>query len=236
MAVAETSSLRDLMIRVRRRHGETLQQIGDRYGLTRERVRQIAGEVLISKQCRCGNRYETHLTNQVLCGECVCKKPGCENRLTRQQALHSGYCKPEHKPDYKGASGGATFRTVETGIYRRYYIESGLDTDGFYVMNHNTKKFERFDTLEQAQAYRASNEWRGPGTWHKETQAKRKEQPVIDIPGREKHDWFKPSENGYPHLGPWESCRKCGVVKNDRNKDALRCRGVVRISLRKEQS
>lgn len=49
-----------------------------------------------------------------------------------------------------------------------------------------------------------------------------------------KHDWFFPHLNGYPDLGPYESCRRCGVVKpRDAVKaEAATCRGVVKVALR----
>lgn len=49
-----------------------------------------------------------------------------------------------------------------------------------------------------------------------------------------KHDWFLPSENDYPNLGPYESCRRCGVVKpRDAAKaEAATCRGQVKVTLR----
>lgn len=49
-----------------------------------------------------------------------------------------------------------------------------------------------------------------------------------------KHDWFFPHLNGYPNLGPYESCRRCGVVKpRDAAKaKAATCRGVVKVTLR----
>lgn len=50
--------------------------------------------------------------------------------------------------------------------------------------------------------------------------------------GLEFHVWFNPHRNGYPRLGDYESCRKCGVVKNERNAEAKTCRGIVRVGLR----
>jgi hypothetical protein len=47
-----------------------------------------------------------------------------------------------------------------------------------------------------------------------------------------KHDWFFPHLSGYPNLGPYESCRLCGIVKNRKNVDATTCRGLVRVTLR----
>lgn len=46
------------------------------------------------------------------------------------------------------------------------------------------------------------------------------------------HEWFNPHRNGYPGLGDYESCRRCGAVKNERNGDKAECRGRVRVGPR----
>ena len=61
-------------------------------------------------------------------------------------------------------------------------------------------------------------------------------QPAAGETGRTRHDWFFPHENGYPNLGPWESCRNCGVVKNAQNADSETCRGIVKVEPRKERA
>lgn len=44
------------------------------------------------------------------------------------------------------------------------------------------------------------------------------------------HEWFRPRENGYPNLGDYESCKKCGVIRQaNGSSDSRECRGVVRI-------
>lgn len=47
-----------------------------------------------------------------------------------------------------------------------------------------------------------------------------------------KHEWWNAHRNGYPNLGDYDSCRKCGVVKNDKNVDKDTCRGIVKVCLR----
>jgi hypothetical protein len=46
------------------------------------------------------------------------------------------------------------------------------------------------------------------------------------------HVWINPRDLGYMNLGDYESCRDCGVVKNERNVDARTCRGIVQVTLR----
>lgn len=50
-----------------------------------------------------------------------------------------------------------------------------------------------------------------------------------------RHDWFLPSDAGYTSIGDYESCRRCGVVRSERNAALENCNGVVRIALRGDQ-
>lgn len=65
-------------------------------------------------------------------------------------------------PELRGASGGATYRAVERGIYQRQYKTTGLVLPGLFVNDLNARTFRRFETLEEAQEYRASDVWRRP--------------------------------------------------------------------------
>jgi hypothetical protein len=47
-----------------------------------------------------------------------------------------------------------------------------------------------------------------------------------------KHDWINPRVLGYTNLGDFESCRKCGVVRNDKIENVPNCPGIVKIALR----
>lgn len=46
---------------------------------------------------------------------------------------------------------------------------------------------------------------------------------------RKKHAWVPPKG-----CIEWPWCKECGIIQNDRNKDAETCRGPVRIELRDE--
>jgi hypothetical protein len=145
-----------------REAGASLQEIGDCYGITRERVRQIVGSSVFKRECRtCGNRFQTSHVNKDLCGECLCLT--CGKELTYAQAsIGTLYCNVRCSPDYKGASGGGTFRSSGVmGIYRHYYMETELPiNDIFYCVDLNTGSFIKFETMDQAKEYRASDVWR----------------------------------------------------------------------------
>ena len=149
-----------------RREGASLQEIGDEYGLSRERVRQLVGPSQLKKTCEgCGSEF-TARTNQRFCQECRC--PTCGKLLTHQRLcdrirknVRPIYCSNDCDPEYV-RSGTGTFRSAGVkGIYARFYKETGRRINPlFYVIDQNTKKFMPFDSLEEAQAYRASDAWR----------------------------------------------------------------------------
>lgn len=48
---------------------------------------------------------------------------------------------------------------------------------------------------------------------------------------KQHHEWFNPHDI-YLNLGDYESCKKCGIVKNERNTLACTCPGRIMVVLR----
>lgn len=48
------------------------------------------------------------------------------------------------------------------------------------------------------------------------------------------HTWINPRELGYQHLGDDLSCRDCGVIRSELNRNADNCPGRVEVALRRE--
>src|SRR3954464_12006176 len=89
-------------MRQRRLEGCTLQEIGDEYGITRERVRQLLVDqhIVFNEVCHnCGSDFQTHKPGSHYCGECACET--CGRKLTYNQVIAgTRYCVPKHNPDY----------------------------------------------------------------------------------------------------------------------------------------
>lgn len=154
-------------IRNMRRSGETLQVIGDRFGITRERVRQLTHGIEVEKSCvSCGKTFINQADVRLVkvCPTChLCAT--CGKELSRTQISRGyRYCCARHNPGFKHAATGATYRAVVKGIYARYYLATGERIGAqFYCWNMNGKKaLVPFDSFEDAVAYRASNVWRKP--------------------------------------------------------------------------
>jgi len=139
---------RDEQVIERVRAGETYQGIGQDYGISRERVRQIAGTAT-DRPCRgCGKRIERP---QQFCPECsTCSS--CGKPLTRRgRSLLCSDCKPK-----KGALGPVTMRSVEVGIYAYFYAQTGYQKkSGFYTAeSYKPLRWRHFRTIEEARAFR----------------------------------------------------------------------------------
>jgi hypothetical protein len=128
--------------------GETYQAVANDYGLTRERVRQIAADP--SRPCRsCGERMEGR--RRSYCDACSsCSKCGASLRGHRHgTGLLCSKCKP------KGATRPATMRAVERGIYVTLYPESGYQAPGFLVVaGYHPYRLTRHSTIEEAREHR----------------------------------------------------------------------------------
>jgi len=46
------------------------------------------------------------------------------------------------------------------------------------------------------------------------------------------HTWINPRDFGFLHLGDYLSCRDCGVIRSELNRNADNCPGVVEVALR----
>jgi len=146
-----------------RASGLSLQELGKRYGLSRERIRQIVGPFKFHKNCaNCGVEFVTNNTDTRYCPGCPC--PSCGRRLTRtQQCDGRTWCDPWCSPDYKFASEGCTYRSSGVpGIYQRFYLATGIPVEPvrFYCLDMTTKQFTRFESMDEAKAYRESDVWR----------------------------------------------------------------------------
>lgn len=155
---------RDKRILTMRQNGATLAEISSKVGLTIERVRQIAADVTPSgyqRECACcGVAFTATSSRNVNCGDCRCVT--CGSPIPRRRVVaQSRYCKQECEPGFarKGAASGTRFHRVELGIYVKRYVSTGAQIPSFYCFDQVNKTWVRFDTLEEARAYRASGAW-----------------------------------------------------------------------------
>lgn len=128
---------------------ETYEEIGNDYGISRERVRQIAHDP--SRPCRsCGARLASR--RRRYCAACsACSKCGASLQGHRHGVgLLCGKCKPT-----KGARGTATMRAVERGIYVTFYPATGYQPPGFLVVaGYHPYRLTRHSTIEEAREHR----------------------------------------------------------------------------------
>lgn len=143
-----------------RQGGATLVEIGDQFGLSGERVRQIVQQPLGRTCACCGAEFTTTKARQIYCGSCscaTCGRPVPQGRMKPDSPYCQAQCVPGYA--YHGAKQGARYVRVETGVYIRRYNETGIDIPGFYCFDGNQQTFVRFDTLELAREYRSSRAW-----------------------------------------------------------------------------
>lgn len=151
-------------IRSLRANGMTLQELGTMYGITRERVRQICLNVEYDRECIiCGGAFATKRAGQMRCRSCLCETCGQPIPNTSRRVEIGAYCSPRCAPGFKHSKEGSTMRSVERGIFRRFYLVTGeLVTTDYYCADLSGPKmrYRRFPTLAEAHAFRASDAWR----------------------------------------------------------------------------
>ena len=144
----------------RRRAGQDLRSLGERYGLSGEWVRVLcerAGVFPAGTCRRCGERFErASATELPVCPACrsrhcvVCGGPFTRNQWAYDDSDTHKACRRESR----GSKGGATYRSVETGVYRRMYKTTGVLLDGYYV--NDGLRLVRHPTLHAAREARAA--------------------------------------------------------------------------------
>lgn len=150
-----TPEQRDEML-TRRAAGQSMRQIAADYGVSHEWVRIVCereGVVPIVACRRCGDTFEQRAIQSAhLCPACrerrctVCGEP-----FTRDQLLaDDGDAHRSCRRVIRGAMGGTTYRSVETGIYQRIYKTTGTPLKGFTVYDHATRTYHRYPNITQA--------------------------------------------------------------------------------------
>lgn len=159
-----SNSDRNSEMKKMRDDGASLREIAKEFGVSQQRVHQVlgnGGKRRVPKVCAvCGNSFEASTKTAQMCDSCramTCEKCGepLKSGTILKGGRRHGKCR-----DFIGASSRTTYRAVERGIYARFYQETLHQLPGFYVMNANTDKWVKFDTLAEAQKYRASDVWR----------------------------------------------------------------------------
>lgn len=143
-----------------RRSGESLQAIGDIYGITRERVRQILSKTDAHPQIfcvGCGRLLENVKTKK-WCHDCThCRVCG---RKTIPKFWGDPCYHATHHPDYS-LIGRDTTRKVETGIFRRWNPnKGGWVGKPWTVLNG---KYIQKNTVEEVRALRKAHGISGDG-------------------------------------------------------------------------
>lgn len=156
---------RDERMRQMRRDGHTLQEIGDVFGVTRERVRQVTKGERPTKPCQwCGAPTPTAsaVATRTTCDACwdtPCAKCGKPFRNRSHDVRPDGHYHWHCSPDRKGARAGGSYKQIEQGVYRRIYPGGALVNDNYYAQKRidGKQKWLPFPTIEEARAWRAAN-------------------------------------------------------------------------------
>lgn len=151
----------------RRKSGESYASIGRDFGVSGEWVRRVCAKEDVSYEIacrRCGDTFEAATAGAApVCPSCrgrhciVCGEPFSRDQWRSDDGEAHASCR--RGLVVRGASGGTTFRSVETGIYRRIYKTTGITLDGYYVGVGNPRRLVRCRTLREARlAQKAARE------------------------------------------------------------------------------